>query len=499
MKKIKLLGIALTACTISAQAFCGFYVAKADGKLFNKSSQVIMVRNSSTQKNTITMANDYEGDFKEFAMVVPVPVVLRENDIKVVRKDLFERFDGYSAPRLAEYYDENPCWNYRISEFKDLNYSFNLNGVGSINKEDDKNYEGVTIEAEYEIGEYDILILSATESSGLKNWLTDNGYKIPEKANEVLTPYIKDDMKFFVAKVNTKRLNNRRGNYLSPLQISFTHKKFMLPIRLGMANSNGNQDLIVYALTQNGRVETSNYRTQVMPSNTDVPLFVRDVFGDFYKSVFSKAWTNNKSSAFVEYSWDLDGKNFTKCDPCNTTPPAAQELSNAGVDWLRTTRNNWGANYSGKLHFTRLHIRYNRKTYPQDLAFIETKNKENFQCRYVLRNPAKINDESCDKVLPYYQKVLDRRNIELDNLEDITWWEREWYSAYPKKYENKITRLKAQQNQKEYEDGIEDENNFFPVFPSGTIPPMIMWFLVGVSLIGISLIALHKKQQTLKL
>ena len=211
MKKIKLLGIALTACTISAQAFCGFYVAKADGKLFNKSSQVIMVRNSSTQKNTITMANDYEGDFKEFAMVVPVPVVLRENDIKVVRKDLFERFDGYSAPRLAEYYDENPCWNYRISEFKDLNYSFNLNAVGLINKEDDKNYEGVTIEAEYEIGEYDILILSATESSGLKNWLTDNGYKIPEKANEVLTPYIKDDMKFFVAKVNTKRLNNRRG------------------------------------------------------------------------------------------------------------------------------------------------------------------------------------------------------------------------------------------------------------------------------------------------
>ena len=116
MKKVNLLFSALTAFTVSAQAFCGFYVAKADGKLFNKSSQVIMVRNDETQKNTITMANDYQGDFKEFAMVVPVPVVLKEKDIKVVRKDLFERFDGYSAPRLAEYHDQNPCYEYKTYE-----------------------------------------------------------------------------------------------------------------------------------------------------------------------------------------------------------------------------------------------------------------------------------------------------------------------------------------------------------------------------------------------
>ena len=141
----------------------------------------------------------------------------------------------------------------------------------SVEDKEDR-YTGVSVEAQYEIGEYDILILSATESSGLQNWLIDNGYKIPSKANEVLTPYIKDDMKFFLAKINTKRLRNKRDNYLSPLQLSFTHKKFMLPIRLGMANANGTQDLIVYALTKNGRVETSNYRTKEMPSNINVPF-----------------------------------------------------------------------------------------------------------------------------------------------------------------------------------------------------------------------------------
>ena len=45
------LTVALTAP--SALAFCGFYVAKADTKLFNQASQVVLVR--SEGKTVITM------------------------------------------------------------------------------------------------------------------------------------------------------------------------------------------------------------------------------------------------------------------------------------------------------------------------------------------------------------------------------------------------------------------------------------------------------------
>jgi hypothetical protein len=57
-------------------------------------------------------------------------------------------------------------------------------GYGSAKKKD----LGVKIEAKYLVGEYDILILSAKESSGLKTWLNENGYKIPPGADEVLEP-----------------------------------------------------------------------------------------------------------------------------------------------------------------------------------------------------------------------------------------------------------------------------------------------------------------------
>ena len=109
---------------------------------------------------------------------------------------------------------------------------------------------GVKIEAKYLVGEYDILILSAKESSGLKTWLEENGYKIPAGADEVLEPYIKSNLKFFVVKVNEEEKKSFREIFYVPIQISFTSPKFMLPIRLGMANADGDQDMIVYAFTK---------------------------------------------------------------------------------------------------------------------------------------------------------------------------------------------------------------------------------------------------------
>jgi hypothetical protein len=103
----KKLFIIATAIAISPLllSFCGFYVSKADGTLKNKTSQVILVRDGN--KTSVTMYNDFKGDTKDFAMVVPVPVVLRKEDVKVVNQSLFQRLNDYSAPRLVEYWDRN--------------------------------------------------------------------------------------------------------------------------------------------------------------------------------------------------------------------------------------------------------------------------------------------------------------------------------------------------------------------------------------------------------
>ena len=69
-----------------AHAFCGFYVASGDAKLFNKASQVALVRDGD--RTVMTMANDFRGEPKEFAIVIPVPTVLEKGQIRIADKAL---------------------------------------------------------------------------------------------------------------------------------------------------------------------------------------------------------------------------------------------------------------------------------------------------------------------------------------------------------------------------------------------------------------------------
>src|SRR5438477_9540954 len=95
--------------------FCGFYVSKADTKLFNKASQVVLVRDGD--RTVMTMTNDFKGELKEFAVVIPVPTFLKREQIHVGEKALVDHLDAYSAPRLVEYFDANPCQVRTMNEY----------------------------------------------------------------------------------------------------------------------------------------------------------------------------------------------------------------------------------------------------------------------------------------------------------------------------------------------------------------------------------------------
>ena len=189
---------------------------------------------------------------------------------------------------------------------------------------------GVRIEAQYTVGEYDILILSATQSTGLKTWLVENGYRIPPGANGPLESYLKQGLKFFVAKVNLKEQAKLGFTKLRPIQMAFESPRFMLPIRLGMANADGPQELFVYTLTRTGRVEAVNYRNVRLPTGTEIPAYVKDEWKRFMPAMFEhQRRREGMGVVFTEYAWDA-----ATCDPCPTPPLADHEWRGLGVFWV---------------------------------------------------------------------------------------------------------------------------------------------------------------------
>ena len=397
-----------------AQAFCGFYVAQADAKLFNQSSKVILARDGD--QTAITMASDYEGDVKEFAVVIPVPTFIERKQIGVVDSKTVDHLDRYTAPRLVEYHDPDPCNPPQpMSVLAFAGGGAAMPQSATIMR---RRGDGVTIEASYDVGEYDVLILSAKESSGLVEWLVDNKYRIPDGAEAVLGSYIKQGMRFFVAKVNVERMKGIGNGYLRPLQVRYQSAKFMVPLRLGTVNARGPQDLIIYALTKKGRVESANYRNVKIPSDIDVPLYVRDQFGPFYKAVFDKAVAKEGMKAvFVEYAWDMGW-----CDPCAADPLSSKELVEMGARWIDSSDDApYRAPRGASAYVTRLHVRYDAATFPEDIAFLETADRTNFQGRYVMNHPWR-GTAVCREAEAYRKQLPERFAAQAKNLESITGW-----------------------------------------------------------------------------
>jgi hypothetical protein len=176
-------------------------------------------------------------------------------------------------------------------------------------------------------------------------------------------------MKFFVAKVNVAKVKFERvGNgpehaVLSPLRFHFDADDFFLPVRLGLINSAGAQELIAVILARGRRYEVANYDNVSIPTNIDVADKTRTQFGAFYAALFDRVVEKHPRAVVTEYSWDA-----SSCDPCPTPALDDEELATLGAD-VMPEPNESDPSVSSGFVATRLHARYTKEALGDDLHF----------------------------------------------------------------------------------------------------------------------------------
>ncbi len=384
--------VALGVGADSAHGFCGFYVSGSGQPLINDATQVVLMRSGT--RTVLAMQNDYRGPIADFAMVVPVPVVLHEGDVKTLDKDVFEHVEALGAPRLVEYWEQDPCEG---QSQRGLALAALHDSSGG--RYDVIGAESVKVEAKFDVAEYQIVILSATEATGLETWLTANHYAIPNGAAPLLRPYVEAGSKFFVAKVDPTKLVVHDGHAaLSPLRFDYDSEDFTLPIRLGTANAGAAQDLIVNIFSPDRRYQVANYPNALIPTNLDVTPAVRERFGEFYAALFDATLAAQPRAVVTEYAWTATPSYH--CDPCAPLDVSAADLVELGSEVV-------GGNIAaGTFVMTRLHARYSAAQMIDDLRFEaapaivggreetgdldagpRASDQNYFQARYAIRHP----------------------------------------------------------------------------------------------------------------
>lgn len=390
---------------LAAQAFCGFYVSSAGAQLFNDASMVSLMRDGT--RTVLAMQNNYRGPTESFALVVPVPVVLKKEMVKTLPREVFERLDTLTSPRLVEEFEPGQC-----PPPPPMAGAVAVQESGGPRLPKDL---GVKVEAKFSVGEYDIVILSAKDALGLDIWLRENKYKIPDGAAPLLKPYVAGNWKFFVAKVDAKKVKfDAQGQaVLSPLRFHYDSNDFVLPVRLGLMNSAGTQDLIVTVIAKQ-RYELANQKTVMVPTNVRLKPAAQAQFGGVYSELIKRTFEKNPGAAITEFAWEgalpppqvvtQQGIYGVTCDPCPPPHPMDDPLAKyLGADVLPNLKDDEAiAGFARTATMTRLHLRYGKDTLSDDLVLKAAEpvaggvpetpqtgaaKQNRFQGRYIIRKP----------------------------------------------------------------------------------------------------------------
>lgn len=299
----------------------------------SKRAQVLLVRLG--KMTALTLRMDYDGPPQDLALVLPVAEEIIMTPLganvpaRIVPGALMDRLDRLTAPRLAERWELDPCQREARSR-RGTRREPNVLGhrhrdtpsadAGETNSEDG----AADAAAPPALG---FATLAPTDSRQIFDWLTDRGYRVPEGASRAMLPYVAAGYEILVAEIPASALSFDRGRARLPaIQVVGQADGFVLPARLGMLNSPGRQDLVVYAIGTS-RFEAANHDTHVIPTGLRLSGRARRRFDEVYSVLVDWTADGEPTSLVTEYAW-----NPSQCTHCPAAPLDRQDLGELGLD-----------------------------------------------------------------------------------------------------------------------------------------------------------------------
>jgi hypothetical protein len=290
----------LVAALSPAAVACGGVYIPAEGagsELTSDASKIVVAVNE--EDAVYTVAPTVAGDAESFAMIIPVPGVPEPDDIQLGYPELIEFWDTVTQPRFVE----ETCEDHTGKIYDTCPPRNRGGGEG---EGEGESAEGVEVQAEWMLGDYTLVALSAEESGDLLQWLDQEGYAVSPALDEVLQDWIDDGQSFLAAKIRPDAPLDA-AQTLDPLQIRVRSTEVRLPLRAGTVHSKGTQDVLVYVVTSTedrGYANITNYPGTTLEddclwtADDTTPTFT-DFYADWFDAAFAQSdgffWTSEYS------------------------------------------------------------------------------------------------------------------------------------------------------------------------------------------------------------
>ena len=271
----------------------------AEDPSYSPTSAVVIVRDG--RKIILTIEAAYKGPSVELSMVIPIPTSIERDAVRTITGTAFRRLDQRTAPRVRHVWPPCPPRPMRRAMAMDgMGGGGGGGGAAPLRTLDEF---GVEIQDEWPVDEYDVTLLGASESSGLLAFLRQRGLDLPDRAATMLRGYIETGHRFVLLRADPSRAQHLGDNMmLSPIQLEYESDDLVVPVRLGTLNSPGEQELLLYVFSPEGRFAVANRPNVEAPTDLRMRRDARGTFAELYTSITDEVFRHTPNAAVTEYA-----------------------------------------------------------------------------------------------------------------------------------------------------------------------------------------------------
>ncbi len=241
-------------------------------------------------REVLLLQTTYQGPSEDFAWVIPVPGRPGKEDVFSASTDLLDVAFGQSAPRV-----KTTIHDPLEAEYGGMAGGFPPSAPPPPGVEGLAEAPSVTVHERFEMGKYDVAVLSATGTQVLVDWLRENGYQVPENTQDTLGIYV-DKSWYFVALriLPAEATKDPIIEDVEPIGIRFATEQLVYPLTISRASSRQKTEILLVVLSE-APVVCDQLK------DVQLPLDVQHPEGSSYATIRRQALETQGPGCVVEY------------------------------------------------------------------------------------------------------------------------------------------------------------------------------------------------------